>query len=409
MRIVKKQEQFYNHDKHDKHDKIEIIIPVLVSINFVLIFLTWFYGNSIVQYNLDNYRYIYSALLQVVGSIFAFIASSTLVVLQLLHSNAPNSARFFPEKIFSSFLIISLLVLVCDTVAILSLNSEVTFLKQFIFNWLIIINIYPIFFAFIYTLYVIRYLSPKNQVEQIIRLAKKAKSNNERSIIIYSLEEMFLSAIKSGQGGNVRLYQNTLTDIISIFTDVHVDLNVKSKYKPDHPLRIIPDIIERITSSMIDNDMSNLLHFNGHILRQLSGSKYNGEDIVNVEIACSIGHITKECMDNTRLVDLNNFCANFIMGADEKDGLDTIFWGVRNLVEQLSNHPSKENVSYIFSAIVMDLQYLFDNVNVKNTSGVEQLVSFLENQKILIKICAERGNNNVFQGISDIRRSITKE
>lgn len=270
-------------------------------------------------------------------------------------------------------------------------------------------NIYPVFFAFLYTLYVIKYLSPKNQVEQIIKEAKRAKSNNERRIIIYSLEEMFLSAIKGGQGGNVRLYQDALTDIISIFTDIRANLNAKSKYESDHPLRIIPDVIERITSSMIDNDMSNLLHYNGHILRQLSGSKYNGNEIVGVEITSTIGHITKECMDNTRIIDLSNFCANFIMAADENDGLDTIFWGVRDLIEQLSKHPSKENVSYVFSQIVTDLQYLFDNVNVRNTSGAKRMVSFLENQKKLITICEESGNNNVAMEIRDIKRCISNK
>lgn len=386
--------------------KIGLAIPIFICANIALIVLTWFYPTSIVPYNLDNYRYIYSALLQVIGSIFAFIASSTLVVLQLLHSNSPNSAKFFPKKIFSSFLIVSLVVLICDSIALINLSNDVSLSKQFILNWLIITNIYPVFCAFIYTLYVIRYLSPKGQVDHIIREATKVRNNTDRCIIVYSLEELFLTAIKGGQGGNIRLYQDTLIQIIDIFTNTRTSLNAKSKYECDHPLRIIPDVIERITFSMIDNDMSNLLHFNGHILRQLCGSKYNGKEIVTVEISTAIRNIAIACLANGQIIDLCNFCANFVIPADESSGLHTIFWGMRDLIEQLPTHPSKKDILKVFSTIIMCFQDLFDKKEVISNPETERMVSFLESQKDLIAICENCGNKSVGMNIRNFRKQL---
>ncbi len=383
-----------------------IAIPVFICINIVAIILSWSFPHSIVSYNIDNYRNVYSALLQLVGSIFAFIASSTLIILQLLHSNSPNSARFFPKKTFSSFLIVTLIILICDTIAVLSLKAEISLKEQLIINWLIIENVSPIFLAFLYTLYFVRYLSPKYQVEHIIKEAKRANTNEDRRIIIYSLEEMLLSAIKGGQGGNVRLYQDALSYVIEIFTDTNIELNARSKSEPDNPLRIIPGIIERIVSSMINNDMPNLLHYNGHILRQLSGSKYKKNEIVTVEISSAIGHIANACMDNSRLIDLSNFCANFIMCADDKNGLNTIFWSIHDLAKQLTKQSSEEDVSYIFSHIVNDLDYLLRNTNARHTPGAERIVSFIENQKGLIAICEASSNNRIEKQIKDIRRYI---
>jgi len=57
----------------------------------------------------------------------------------------------------------------------------------------------------------------------------------------------------------------------------------------------------------------------------------------------------------------------------------------------------------------MDLQYLFDNENLKKNSEAESMVSFLESQKKLIVICAENGNNNVVKVIKEMRYCITNK
>ncbi|MDK2814029.1 MAG: hypothetical protein PWQ08_1284 [Clostridiales bacterium] len=391
--------------QRSKKELLFLILPFLHIVLFI-----WAFSNSftVINYNLDNYRYVFSALLQVIGSIFAFIASSTLVVLQLLHSAAPNGARFYSKKVFSSFLVVNVIVLFCDTAAILWLEPTVTSLKQIVLNLLITINVYPVFLAFLYIFYVIQYLTPEYQVKHIIREAKHANNNNERRSIVLSLEEMFLTSIKSGQGGNVRLYQNAFSEIISIFTNTKTKLNSRSKFEPDHPLRLIPDIMERITASLIDNDMNNLLHYNGHILRELSGSKYEGNNIVDVEIATAVENITSACMAHSCITDLSNFSANFIMCADEKSEISTIFWGTRFLINELSKYCSKE-ATYVFNHVVSDLRYLIDNVDIKNASEFEQMVSFLENQKSLINACAENSCNNIEKEIKDMKVYIHKK
>lgn len=80
---------------------ISIVLQVLFFILLLII-------NCHFTYSVDNYRYIYSSLLQIIGSMFAFIASSTLVAYQFLSSFSPMSTMYYPKTLFISFLVITL-------------------------------------------------------------------------------------------------------------------------------------------------------------------------------------------------------------------------------------------------------------------------------------------------------------
>ena len=286
------------------HFKYWLEWPFLWSIVMQIAFIVpLYFVRKVTPYSIDNYRYLFSSLLQVVGSMFAFIASSTLVVYQFITSFSPTSISYFPKKIFVSFLSVTIIIIFVDVFSILLLKAEISECFRIVLDFLVSFNAYPIVLSISYVLFVIKSISPHNQVESLIRKAKAAPTNSFRAEVTYSLEEMTLSAIRNGQGGQVEECQNALRKLIDIFTNTKVELNSNSSQYPNHPLRIIPDIIERISYALVDNSMGNLMHFNGHILRELSGSRYDGESIVGVEIACVIEQIVLFCLEKHRIIE----------------------------------------------------------------------------------------------------------
>ena len=148
--------------------------------------------NKHFTYDIDNYRYIYSSLLQIIAGIFAFIASSTLVAYQFLTSFYPISTQYYPKKLFISFLIVTLAVIVFDVFSIYILQSKITVSFRYVCDFLITLNIYPLALAFKYVLFVINSITPQNQLLKILENAKKAKNNKERLNIISLLFIMHL-------------------------------------------------------------------------------------------------------------------------------------------------------------------------------------------------------------------------
>lgn len=360
------------------------------------------------RYDAENYRYLFSALLQVAGGLFAFVASSTLVVLQLLHANAPNSARFYPKNIFTAFLAANIAALVFDSCAILSLGPAMHPRWQVLLDFVLTLNLYPLLFAFVYIYHVIRYLTPEHQAAHIVGQAERAKDNEERRYVLFSLEELMLTAIRAGQGGNVRLYQDAFSEITGIYAGTREELNANSKMQPNHPLRIIPDILERISFSLLDHDMQNLLHFNGHILRELTGARYQEERIVGVEIATAVENIGSACLERSRVTDLTNFCANFIWCAGEGDNLDTILWGTRLLLEKLSDEPSPAEIT-VFNSVVGDLRRLMEENEPENGFLYRRMASYLESRTGLIAACVRSGENYAEKGIREIRELVDRK
>ncbi|MBQ7406612.1 MAG: hypothetical protein IJW11_02480 [Clostridia bacterium] len=350
----------------------------------LFVFMLFFIINKKLSYSIDNYRYILSSLLQIIGSIFAFIASSTLVAYQFLTSFSPISTQYYPKKLFVSFLIITLTIIGFDVLAINVLQSEINVVVRCIYDFLITLNVYPLSFAFIYILFVIKSITPQNQLLKILENAKKANTNDDRVNVMYSLEEMCLSAIQHGQGGYVHSCQDTFSEIIKIYTTSRIELNSNSSHHPDNPLRTLPDIIERISYSMIDNNMQNLLHFNGHILRELSSARYDGKRIVGVEIAIAIKNIGVYCIEKRKITDIKNFIANAIFCLDKNNSADTMFWGCKLLMNSCQNyiefytHETLEVIEEIYTCV----DYSIENKNVRAKDGI-LIIDFLCNQEWL--------------------------
>lgn len=285
-----------------------------------------------IAYSVDNYRYVFSSLLQVIGSMFAFIASSTLVAYQFIASFSPNSVNYYPKKLFILFLSVTLIVVGIDVSAILLLKTECTPVYKCMCDFVASLNTYPVVMALIYVIFVIRTIAPRNQLSHLLKKAKKARDNTERADIVYAIEEITVSAIRNGQGGYIRECQDALSDVIDIYSKGDDPLNCKSAHNPYHPLRILPDVIERISFSLVDNNMGNLLHYNGHILRELSGKRYAGKVISGVEVATAVKHIGIYCLEHKQLDDFYNFIANLVLCLDCNDSYSTVFWGCKLLI-----------------------------------------------------------------------------
>ena len=306
-----------------------VIGCVLLQLSFFVVFTL--IGKNI-AYSIDNYRYVFSSLLQVIGSMFAFIASSTLVAYQFIASFSPNSVNYYPKKLFILFLSVTLIVVGIDVTAILLLKTECTPLYKCVYDFTASLNAYPVVMALVYVVFVIRTIAPRNQLSHLLKKAKKARDNTERADIVYAIEEIIVSAIRNGQGGYIRECQDALSDVIDIYSKGDDPLNCKSAHNPYHPLRILPDVIERISFSLVDNNMGNLLHYNGHILRELSGKRYAGKVISGVEVATAVEHIGIYCLEHKQLDDFYNFIANLVLCLDCNDSYSTVFWGCELLI-----------------------------------------------------------------------------
>ncbi len=323
-----------NKIKDKKHSKIIwsgwiIIGCIILQLLFFMLFTLF---GKYISYSIDNYRYVFSSLLQVIGSMFAFIASSTLVAYQFIASFSPNSVNFYPKNLFILFLTVTLIVIGMDVTVILLLKTDFSPFCKYIYDFVASLNTYPIVMALIYVVFVIQTIAPRSQLSHLLKKAQKAATNKERSDIIFALEEITISAVRNGQGGYIRECQDAISDIMNIYACGDDPLNYDSGQNPSHPLRILPDVIERISFSLIDNNMGNLLHYNGHLLRELSGKRYTGTVIADVEVASAIEHIGVYCLEHKQLDDLHNFVANTVFCLDSSNSYSTVFWGCELLI-----------------------------------------------------------------------------
>lgn len=349
-----------------------------------------------IAYSVDNYRYFFSSLLQVIGSMFAFIASSTLVAYQFIASFSPNSVNYYPKKLFLLFLSVTLIVVGIDVSAILLLKTECTPVYKCLCDFMASLNTYPVVMALIYVVFVIRTIAPRNQLSHLFKKAKKAINNAERADIVYAVEEITISAIRNGQGGYIRECQNVLSDIMNIYSEDDDPMNRDSSRNPSHPLRILPDVIERISYSLVDNNMGNLLHYNGHLLRELSGKRYDGKVIAGVEVATAVEHIGIYCLEKKHLDDFYNFIANLVLCLDCNDSYSTVFWGCELLITsaktRIETNPA-ETLKMIRD-VINNISYSVKHEDIPDRAKTE-IVNYIKSLSWLSEIAAQHNDKEV--------------
>ena len=338
-------------------------------------------------FNADNFRYALSALMQIVGAIFAFILTGLLITMQVLKNDSPNYLEFFPNGIFLLYCLVSIINLATDTILLLTIEDVVNAQRYAVYQIGAYMNFISILLAVQATYFIIRFLTPRYQVYFFIRQAKAADNNVLRLKTLYAVEEMLCLSIKKGQSGLVREYQKAFDIILSVFAKQNPSLNCKSNLEPEHPLRIIPGYVDRVISLMVSNDMPDLLHFFGHTLRKLSGANFQGRRIASVEIALVIRNITQKCVEHKRIQDLVNFYSNFIFCYMKEDDIDTILWGASEAVDYLIHIEDIAISSELIYKILSESVYALNkSVEVKKyrvtnlINQIENLSGILDNQ-----------------------------
>ena len=141
---------------------------------------------------------------------------------------------------------------------------------------------------------------------------------------------------------------------------------------------------------MIDNNMQNLVHFNGHILRELSGARCNGKRIVGVEIACAIKSIGVYCIEKRRVTDISNFIANAVYCIDKDNSASTMLWGCELLIKACQNYIAdypRETLAVI-EEILTCIDYAIKNNEVRPKNCV-LIIDFLLKQRWITPYCKE--------------------
>lgn len=397
--------------QHMRDEKTTFEWPLLLGFVFIILF----YIVSIIvfakkpeSYNIDNYRYLISALMQIVGTIFAFILSGTLIVLQTLKNDTPNSLDLFPQRIILLFSISCFINLVYDTFVLIMLKENISVSDYAVFSGAVFSNFLSIASAYLSAKFILQLLSPNYQAKYFIEQAKKADNNERRKRIIFATEEMLSLSVKKGHAGAARSYQKTLDEVLEVYGSEKTELNRDFKMDPENPIRMIPNSVERLTLLMLDNGMANLTSFFGDTLRRISGKTFEGKPIVTVEIGTSVRCITAAFIEEERFADLVNFYANLVLCIGEEDNIDTILWAVGAALESISLDEINPQLASFFDYLLSFLNKVTEKTQVNVDAPLRRIIRvFKENQKLIEALTAN--GYNMEESLSNLRANLSKQ
>lgn len=347
--------------KLNEINKRNIVYTTIIFCNIILPYLVWRNENiPFLPYNIDNYRYVISAALQSVAAIFAFIASSTILIFQLSSDNSPKSISFFPQKIFILVMIELVIIITIDGFLLITLSIELNELHLFIVNLIISLNVESTALVIYYVVVVIKWLRPETIFEMLGHSARQANSNEERLAIILSLEELTLKAIQKGYSSTTKKAIKLIVDIVDIYSVEKTNLNVDAKFNTEHPLRVLPSSIARIVKYLSKNDMEDLIHFTAYALAKLCIiSKCEGFDYdFPVETSSAMSNIIRECLQKSLESAAYNFIANISYAPEDEDNVENIAYCMKSIIEEALKH---ENSEYVISQVIRGYSNLAEN------------------------------------------------
>lgn len=402
-RIVKS-----NQNKQDEKSTLDL--PVILGFVFIIIFYIISvikYTKNPESYSVDNYRYLISALMQIIGTILAFILSGSLILLQVLKNDTPNSIELFPNTILLLFSLSCFLNLVTDTFVLTMLRDKIDIFSYALYGGIAFLNFVPIALAYTSTKLIFKFLTPSYQVRYFIEQAKKANDKEHRVKIIFAIEEMLSLSVKKGHAGAARSYQKTLDYVLEVYGSEKTEINRDFRMDPENPIRMIPKTVERLTLLMLDNGMTNLTSFFGDTLRRTSGKLFEGEPIVTVEIGTAVSCITQAFITKGRISDLTNFYANLVLCIEEEDNIETILWSVGRALESISIDVINPQLASFFDYIFSFLSQATKKTQANIDAPLRRLIRiFKENQK-LIEAFAANGYN-FEESLSNLSAKLSK-
>lgn len=311
-------------------------------------------------YTIDNYRYIVSAALQSMAAIFAFIASSTILIFQLSSDNSPKSISFFPKKAFILVMIELLAIISVDGIVLITLSTELKELHLFIINLVIFLNAESTALVIVYVIEIIKWLRPETMFEVLLNNARQANSNEQRLEIVFSIEELTLKAIQKGYSSTTNKAIKLLDDIVDIYSTEKTNLNIKAGMNTKHPLRIIPSSVARVVKSLCKNDMDDLIHNTARVLGKICiiSRSMEGLDVCAVSVNIAIENIIKECLHKNLDSAVYNFIADFAYTPQKGDNARDISRSLQSIIEEALKYEDSE---YAISIVIIGYSYLAEN------------------------------------------------
>lgn len=382
-----------------QHVLLALFIVYVLAITVSLLTKT-----SLFPYNIENYRYLFSALIQVIGSILALVVSSILIGMQLLHTKSSRMISYFPKELYIQFSMATLFTIAIDIIALLCLESDLPLIVKIVLPWVAVFNLLVLFMTITLINSLVFLISPRTQIAQLIVESQKASTSEEWSEILYAFEEIFCSGIKSGEGGNVAVYQQSILMIINSMenrqgTD-HID-------ELQYPLRNLPGICGHLIAILLDNEMSSYLFRFGDIFRRISEVSELAIKGANIELALTIKTISKLCLDRMCINEFCDMCAQFINSKDEAEGVDTLLLSIQYIVDQVCSHSDRESAAYVFSRIITDIQRLLMIKGFSTNIKAKKIVNCMARQADLLAILDSRGHS-VTNQIAKLKKLTTE-
>jgi hypothetical protein len=382
--------------------KRQLTYILLIFLNIIIPWIVWENKNlSFLPYNIDNYRYIFSAALQSLAGIFAFIASSSLLMLQISGDNSPIGLRYFPKAMFVLLMIVLLLFIAADGLVIVTLQQSISDIHLFSINLVIIYNIISIAMVIIYVISAIRWLQPEMMLKVLLVNAKRTKDNNARLEILLSLEELTLKAIEKGYSNTVDKCIDMFENIAIIYIEEKPYLNiVEGEYPdPDHPLRVISFAITRVAKKLCRNGLDDIMYRFGSILARLSCKLESREEakIYSVGISIAIRNINNECIEHNLDMTIYNFIGDLFGGIKDDEGMYPIMSEMEQLVKMVKCYKDKE---FIIVAMLEGIIQIAPKHKRNIIHSVQKIISEIRSDKELI---AKKGwfNNETIEELTE--------
>lgn len=323
--------------EESKTKKADKGLKLFISLLGVSLIIGIIYGIGkvpLLPYDIDNYRYTFSAALQPLAAIFAFIASSTIIMLQLSGENSPKSLKFFPKGIFIFLMFGLIIILILDTMILMFLPKKISSLNLTFVNMVIVFNAIALLIVVGYIILVINWLKPETTINLLLQNAKKATTNQDRLDIVFSLEELAGKAIQKGYSSTVKLIIDSYSEIIKIYTTTQTHLNERLAFNVNHPLREIPDSLARITLNLCRSNMDDLVSFTAWPFSQLVLCKDIDTSTCAVETHGALTRVIRECFERNLDSPAYNFSANLCYAPDKEDNAKDISWCLEAIVKQ---------------------------------------------------------------------------
>lgn len=325
---------------------INVFIIVLLAMLFFIIYHLSFKGfepyikKIALMYEIDNYRYVLSALIQSLATILALIISSTIILFQLTRDNSPKSINFFPTGELFLTLILIMLEISIDTLILLTLRSPIS---SKVFIMIVVVSVANLLTIFTILKYIVKikdWLKPDNTLNNLLRNVSSIDESEKFIEIIRSIEELALSSINKG-------YSTTVTAIFKAYYDLSNMIVKKFDFKyenmeswSDNPLIVLPESLTNVCINLCNSNMYNLIFRAVNVFKPLIYwksplSDAAGKRIFYDSIIESFISIVKEYYRNARNENLMKFIRYFYFYVSINGKVeDTVIKCTKKLLEE---------------------------------------------------------------------------